>query len=1035
MRSQPLRSKSLSLLATSALTLLLCSGSFDISKVHASDTAFSRDEVKTILELKKGTNKDYFGKPMSDNEAKQIVLDNRRSSNNTNSGGNMNSEEKAEYERKLEEAKRLQEEQLKKIEEQREQAERLQKEKAEAELEAAKKAEEHKKKLSEEQENRKILEDKLKQQMIEHDKVLKSIQETHSKNVDIEKKQVEKLQTELTLNLKSHVFQGKPFLEEKLEEVEKRLQFLETLGDQSDELKEFIGISLDSLKAFKQQADTLDPNGDPTDLLDFQKKVINFNYEFSVADLRFITQRANKSGMNLPDGWELLSKETQEKLTKAHETGVKEKVDEQKKKDDEEKAKVAALRISLPQKAQEAFDKYTKIINSKSYLKDDMNKTSGLPSPLTIGLNGLKQIVEFKDYATASLTVLKAKEIDISGKISGIEKRIEFLTNSQHPETATPEMIEAASALYMSADFPGTKSVAAIDKQTQKIKEGQDFRKLFSDRLKGDIVNVTYFLGLVNAREDVIQGYLDNVLKTDPKKKSFENLRKAFGEGFKEIYNGTLDPNKAYAYYLVVNAFVSLTPKLKRELEDFNLSWQKNPQSMLRSFKSIMRHLEEESVLPELKKAEEIASKQTQNIGGTATNNNAQTPIKNKGNIFDRFIHDEGLENSKLTDLWLKDNDLKKIAGDEKKVAQFAEAAKGGLPYLLNAILGFISDSYGEVKTQSLQKKLEEIDAGEKVTNPQLLENLKNTIKEVITGLTGGGVAGNKKSLIDSLPTETLKDNGYQEAVLIFSQLLDDDAHLKGLQVIKSKLESGSIQNNKLLDADLRVAVLAALQSITKNKPVIVEVTTTGSGEQKKPIFRFDFEGNTFTPKEFQSEFEAANNKLKDLSVKYDNLVSDYETGKTIFPPSLKLLAITEPSSAALLESFSRTSIMIDETFVAKFFDALKATSEGFKKNNKAYAKVVASMQSGFPAMVNRSEKSSPQEEAVAKQMLIKWVNDNFELVESLHINKVIVPERQSADVSYAYLKMMFAFQPLLSTQWVYDIKPTKTTAKKSGAK
>lgn len=1025
MRSQSLRSKSLSLLATSALTLLLCSGSFDISKVHASQTAFSREELKTILELKKGTNKDRPGKPMSDSEAQQIVLNDRRSPNNTNSGGGggMDSNQKIEYEKKLEESKRLQEEQAKKIAEQKEQAERLQKqtdqalkEKEEAEKEAAKKAEEHKKKLLEEQDNRKILEDKLKQQIIEHDKVLKSIQETHSKNVDIEKKQVEKLQIQLNLNLRSQVFQGKPFLEEKLEEVEKRLDFLDTLDDQSNELKEFIGISRDSLKAFKQQADNLDPNGDQTDLLDFQKKVVNFNYEFAVADLRFITQRANKSGMDLPDGWESLSNETQEEMMKGFHANIQAKADEKKKKDEADKVEADKLRVSVPKKAKEAFDKYTIIINSKKYLKDELGKVGPMNALLT-GLNGLKAIAEFRDYATANLGVLDAKNKDIVAKTTILDKRIEFLTNSQHPETATPEMIDAASALYMSADFPGTKNIAAVDKNSNKIKAGQDFRRLFADRLKSDIGNVPLFLGLVNAKDEVIQGYLDDVLKTAPKKKSFENLRKAFGEGFKEIYNGTLDPNKAYAYYLVVNAFVPVSG-IKGHLENFNLSWQTDPQKMLNSIKRVIDYIETEVVLPETQKAQERARSSAlnkQNTGGAAAEQAASTATKNKGDIFDRFLHDDGLDNNKLSTLWKNDPDLKKIA-NEAKVETFAKEATG-LPNLLNAIVDFMAKNYDKADAQAIRRKLAAMDAGEGVTNVQLIANLKDVIKEIIADATGGNAAEIKKTFLENIPTQALSEKEYQEAVLIFSHLLDDETHLKGLQDLKKKLENGGVQSNKDLAADLKGVVLAALQSITKNNPVIVEVTNVGTGNARKPIFRFDFEGNTVTPPEFQSEFESINAKLKELGAKYDDLVSKYTKRETILPPSLKLLAFEDPSSAALLENYSRTTITIDAAFVEEFFKALSASTRTFKTNS-VYQKIFDTMQKEFPGLMFQSQNAHKQNEPEAFKKLAAWLDYNFESVEALNISKVIVKERQSSDVSYAYLRMLFAFQPLIITKW-----------------
>jgi hypothetical protein len=934
-----------------------------------------------------------------------------------------------------------------------------------------------------EEESNRSLNERLRAQDLEHRRALQAIEERHNRSAIAEKRHIEALESDLREVEASQEFKGTPFLRQRLGDVEGRINTLKTIADPSDnELQKFIAENSVTLDELTKAVDALDGRDDPAVLIGWQRKISTFAFNFEVAALRYITQLMGKKGVELPDDFYTLPMDKQqEALVKLGDT-IRSEVNRLKNEEAQRAEKEQLLRSTLQQRAQEEYAELMRETDEKEYLKK-ARESSSVKEGLKTEFDRLRTFADARDYDSVPYPELLQREGEIGvitkvgkgadGSLAvSIRKKINMWHEAQHPDTVTPEMIEAASALYFklpgasgifAATLPppppvkgssstpppppappppggtissappppppappppgGPSSSSSSSTGNLKIPEGTNFVTLFETRLAPFNKAVPHFLGLVDSPQEEVAEYAKIVLgNKNPALEKLAQLQKILEPGLTALKNGTLNPNDAYAYYLVISA-------LKPPLVDspIKITWMKDVGRTLTYLKSILRYTQKVAIpaaVEVIEKRNAAAAKLKSEGGGfkgkgpsgasSSSSSSGQKPM----DIYTRFLED-GEGPTSLKSLWQKDIDLSRIVvGD--KVASLSKPS-GGIPALRGAIQNFIEKTYGTISTLDVGRILDAIHADGSVNNQDILAQLKEGIHTMIGTIVveGRSLKDHTPSLEDSIQAEALKTDDYIAIAANLSHVLEENAFMDRLFHLQAGLEAGAIASNTELEREVHAALLDALQRISGGQPMELEALiqtkkqAVANSSSKKTeetissrIYRLRFPGNTFTPKDINSKFESINASIGTLEAAYKAQEESYNSKRSMLPPSMKLLAITNPIAKDILNDYSRAKLLMNDEFVKKLLAALKDAKKSMLKNvpfNKTYTE----LSTKYPKLAGTPGPA-----------LKELVEDAFGFVHAIKVDGLIPADEQAVGLPYSYIKMLLLFEPLMTNVW-----------------
>ncbi|MGN6671342.1 MAG: hypothetical protein ACTHJ4_07395, partial [Candidatus Nucleicultricaceae bacterium] len=842
MHHKSFQHRSLILLASSALALLVCSETLTSSEAFASlTTPLSREE----LALKNKLQREQHYSPEA---ALAEVL--KRRSQSSGGSGSVSNEEKIALEKKIEEAQRLQQEQEKQLVAQKEQAQKLQLEKEKAEKE----------RLQFEAEQ-KILAEQIAQQRAEHEKALKELEEKHFKLTAAAKKKTAELEQELKLAAEASEFRGFDYLNKRLSVVDTRIKTLERMvtPDQQD-MQEFIDQSKDALAKLTAAASSVDIGTDKEILLDLQKNISVFSFNFEIEALDFLSRNAAKAGIALPDSFYDMSPEQQEAAINEAKKIIENKIKEAQQAEEKRAANERLLRAKLKERAAEELEIMKKEIGDTPYLVKAATGT-GI---LLADLKKMEQYAHADDYDKINYQTLQDREREIGtileqGKgsngsiIDAFRKKINDLHAAQHPDNVTQEQIAFAEALYFmlpgkamamggigggmlppppppvqqnsgspassssNGGFtpppppppqpsspppppPGTPSGKG-GPQVKKIPEGGNFKTLYETRLKPYLIPLPGMPGLLDASPEEIKKYIDLVIKNAKTKlqllQEFVGTIKVTGEkehetvsleggkpeiiaDIKKIMDGTIEPEKLYGYYLMLSALKSQT-----KLEDIQLKWQKDDRSNLRSLRSFINYVKMKVVEDEIQKASNAGSGP-----GTAPKVGSNSVPKN-----DIFAH-----LADIGELWVKDPDLLKIASG--KDAESLDESEGGFKKIVTSINKFIATSYGVNNLKNVNAMIVGIPVQDSDTPNSLVAKLKNALAAYIENLSVGGQelktlkGQHAPNLLKLVGSKNVVSDDYKHLMILLSHFLDDPRFIAELSNVEEELKNLHIKSS-----------------------------------------------------------------------------------------------------------------------------------------------------------------------------------------------------------------------------------------------
>lgn len=1054
MSSQSLRRKTFLLLATSALTLLFSFDPLSTNVAHASKEQFTREETAQIIALQKGQKSliNPDGKVYSPDAARDFVKSRRALSSGGSSGG-LGSEEKAALEKKIEEAEKKQKQQEQLLRSQSQQAEEFQRQKELAEREQAKL-----------EESRIALEQQIRMQQQEHEKTLRELEQKHFRLAESQKRKAAELEQELKLAAEAQEFRGFDYLNKRLSDVTKRIGMLERMvtPDQED-MQDFIDTSKKTLNNLNAEASAVSLETGKEILLDLQKKISVFSFNFEIGALDYLSRNAAKSGIELPDSFYDMTPEQQEEAINAAKGVINTKIKEAQETERKRAANEALLRGKLKIRAADEFELMKKEIGDVPYLKAEIGKS------LAHELQKMEEYARADDYDRIDYAALQEREREIGtiaeqGKgadgslIKSFLKKVTDIHDAQHPDNVTVEQIKFAEHLYF--ELPGiAKNMSAVvggpgmpppppggpnsapppppppggpnsassssSSQAKEIPNTENFKALFELRLKSYTTQLPAMPALLNENPQELRKYQDLVIKKSVAKlKLFQDfVGKLTKEGdgdaapvqveggrqdilvdIKKIMDGTIEPQKLYAYYLMLSALKSET-----KMGDIQLKWQKDDRSNLRTLRSFINYAKSNILDPEIEKELQKA----QGASATKPKFGAQSEAK-----IDIFQHV-----GSFLELWKADPDLKKIAPGEQ--ADKLSGTAGAFKPLSTAVDAFISKAYGIAAVGKVQDMLSKIPVDEGDSPEILFRKLKVAIATYIENIEVGGVKletlkGKAPPPITSLiQPKNLGVEDYQGLMIILSHFLDDPKYMEDLLRLEHGVEGAHISSSTDLKQELTRLFESQLQEITRGRvfmdSISEEIKVADAASSNKKAFkiehnvdrRFDIPGNIFTPQTINAKFESMERTLSEFSDEYRALYTKYTDGSTIFPPSAGLLAAINPQVSKIVSSLDKTEIEVNPKTIEFILDAIKDIEKKLNAN-KSFKATIDKLTDQYPKLLRLGKMEE------AKNL----VEESIDTIQLINMKDFIPPEKQGRNVSYTYLKTFITLSALGSTNW-----------------
>jgi hypothetical protein len=933
--------------------------------------------------------------------------------------------------------------------------------------------------LKHKEESTKFLQMTLTKQKEEHETKLKEIEEHHTRLLQSEKKRTDELKKEIEEAEEAKEFKGIDYMTLRLKDVEDRLESLRKISDPEDaDMLTFIKQGEGDLKGIKEEVEKLDVSMPVEELMGWQKKTSIFAFNFEIRALQFISKDASKKGIQLPENFYSLPIPAQEEALVSIAKAIKAEVESRAKVEKERMERETLLRKKLKDRADEEYQALTKEIDAVAYLKDQKVKAAGT-NGMKNEMDKLKKYSEDDDYDKISYEDLVLREKDI-GNIKAFEKgadgelvkklrvKIDNLHKAQHPENTTNAQRKFASDLYFllpgkakifatgglggppsikgpptltgggsggrggppplltgGRGGPPIPSSGTVTGGVKTIPEGENFPALYEARLTGFARNVPSILGLVDEVPEKegeepkkVTEYKKVVLKDAKQKIDMLNgiiNNPEIAKDIKALMDGSLSEDKAYGYYLLLSTLKPATT------EDISFSWQRSLPATIKAMKSLIQYVKTTTLPAELEKFSKLSTGPAKFGTGSV------------GKVdFFTYIDED------FKDLWKIDPDLKlltvqkKPEDTDKKIAEL-DGITQGIQNIVAIISLFSNSVYGSaIPLNKLTERIAAIKTSETDEPRARIKQFKDELQKifgeiVVDGKPLSDLKGEKAiSLEASIEPLKLKPTDYHAAILLMSHFLDEDAYLKSLQDLTKQLEAGAIASPDALKKDLHDAIKNDMLKVTGGEPIVME---SNKIDETKVEYFFDIKGNVFTKKEVEKRFVEIKKNLESFELKFKKAFENYKDGKSIMPPTIKLLSVSEPNLRTIFDKYNKTKIVIDEAFIAAFMEGFNEVASKME-GNKSYVTTVEKVKREYPLLVAPKTGEDPTQKGERETKLKKLVEDSFDFMQILNISKFIPPEDQAPNVPYSYVKMMLMFKAFSSGQWSNTAKESKGPSK-----